>query len=106
MTDLLQLAARTLDTAQACSAVGSEGEWTVLADLDGGWRMVAGADREPGPLALSRGAQRVLRVRRRGGAVQVEAWESGRRCVLEARAVGQALQSVVPEVRLYAAALV
>lgn len=104
MTDLLERAAQILETAQACSAAGSEGEWTMLAGREGGWQLVAGADQEPGALALLRGAAQVLRVRRRGATVQVEAWESGRRCVLEARAAGQAVDAVVADVRLYAAA--
>lgn len=77
----------------------------MLSAPQGGWQIVAGADQDPVSMAASRGASRVLRVRRRGGAVQVEAWENGRRCVLEARAAGQAIQTLVADVRLYAAEL-
>ncbi|MEJ5369405.1 MAG: hypothetical protein WHT08_13890 [Bryobacteraceae bacterium] len=104
MTDLLQRAAQILETAQACSAAGSEGEWTMLAGPEGGWQMIAGGDPDPGRLASMRGAAQVLRVRRRRGTVQVEAWESGRRCVLEAQAAGQAVHAVIADLRLYAAA--
>lgn len=100
----MERAAQILETAQACAAEGSEGEWTMLAGAEGGWHMVAGADHEPGALAVLRGAVQVLRVRRRGGTVQVEAWESGRRCVLEAPTAGQAVHAVIADVRLYAAA--
>lgn len=76
----------------------------MLSAPQGGWQIVAGADQDPVSMAASRGACQVLRVQRRGGAVQVEAWEGGRRCVLETRAAGQPVRAVVSEVRLYACA--
>ncbi|GIU78528.1 MAG: hypothetical protein KatS3mg005_1766 [Bryobacteraceae bacterium] len=97
-------AARMLETAQACSAAGSEGEWTILESHDGGWQMLAGANQEPRALALARGARAALRVLRRGGTVRVEAWDASGRCVLESRSAGQRVERLVPDQRLYAAA--
>lgn len=104
MTELLNRAAQLLETAQACSAAGSEGEWTMLQGPDGGWQMMCGAGEDPRVLAVSRGAQTVLRVLRRAGAVRVEAWNHGGCCVLESRSVGQCVERVVADQRLYAAA--
>lgn len=97
-------AAELLETAQSCSAAGSEGEWTVLQGRDGAWLMLAGAEHEPRALAAARGAKAVMRVLRRGGAVRVEAWEAGGRCVLEARSAGQRVDRLISDQRLYAAA--
>lgn len=104
VTELMARAAELLETAQACSAAGSEGEWTLLQGQEGGWQLVAGADHEPRALAAARGAQAVLRVLRHGGAVRVEAWDSSGRCVVESRSTGQRMERLVPDQRLYAAA--
>lgn len=98
-------AADLLETAQSCSAAGSEGEWTILLAPDGGWQMVAGAGHEPQAVALMRGARAALRVLRRPGVVRVEAWDSSGRCVLESRSAGQRLDRLVADQRLYAAAV-
>lgn len=97
-------AAELLETAQACSEAGSEGEWTLLEGRDGGWQLVAGAACDPGAIASARGAHTVLRVLRRQGKVCVEAWQEGGRCVLEERSSGQKWQRLIAEQRLYAAA--
>lgn len=97
-------AAELLETAQSCSAAGSEGEWTVLLGPDGGWQMLAGAEQEPRALAAARGARAVLRVLRRAGVVRVEGWDRSGRCVLESRSTGQRMERLVADQRLYAAA--
>lgn len=104
MTELMARAAELLETAQACSAAGSEGEWTLLQGPEGGWQMMPGAGHEPRALAVTRGAQAVLRVLRRSGVVRVEAWDPSGRCVLESRSTGQRMERLVPDQRLYAAA--
>lgn len=96
-------AAAVLETAQACSEAGSEGEWTLLEGRDGAWHMVAGALVDPRAVASSRGAVTVLRVLRRDGRVRVEAWHDSGRCVLEERSAGQKPHRLIPEQRLYAA---
>lgn len=93
-----------LETAQACSAAGSEGEWTLLLGVGGGWQMLAGAAHEPRALAVTHGAQAALRVLRRAGVVRVEGWDSSGLCVLESRSTGQRMERLVADQRLYAAA--
>ncbi len=92
-----------MEAAQACAAAGGGAEWTLLVDPDGCWHMLAGAEQEPAALAWTRGASSVFQVRRRGGAIQVAAWQAGERCVLEARAAGQDVRAAFGEQRMYAA---
>jgi len=78
----LQRAEDILNVAVAGNGYGT-GDVAILIDPRGGMRMLDPADWSLPAISAEYGATAVYKVERRGGAVRVEGWSSGQRCLIQ-----------------------
>jgi hypothetical protein len=78
----LQQAEDILDVAVAGNRYGAE-EVAILVDRQGGMRMLDPAGWSLPGMSAEYGASAVYKVERRDGAVRVEGWTGGQRCLIQ-----------------------
>jgi len=78
----LQQAEDILEVAVAGNRCGA-GDVAILIDRQGGMRMLDPTGWSLPALSAEFGASAVYRVERRGGAVRVEGWGGGQRCLIQ-----------------------
>ena len=82
MSAFLQQAEDILDVAIAGNRYGA-GDVAILIGRQGGMRMLDPAGWSLPALSAEFGASAVYKVERRGGAVRVEGWSGGQRCLIQ-----------------------
>ena len=82
MSAFLQQAEDILDVAAAANDPGAR-DVAILLDRQGGLRMLDSAGWSLSGLSAEYGAAAVYKVERRGGAIRVEGWGHGQRCLIQ-----------------------